>query len=992
MNYQNLKISTRLSLGFGIFLLFVFMLGGLAYYQSNRLWENTRNLYEHPMQVARATRDIKADVLSLNLLINEIVTNESLTNAEYLEIAIHFKTIEKQIDKTFELVQERYLGSKTHIDSVYRAYAHWEALCSELITLSKNGNHEAAKRLYYSAVKPQIKEINEKIQVMIDFARQKGDSFYLAAEQEKKLLFIRLSVFTGVIFILTFFYAYFLIQGIRKPLQTLAVATEEYRKGKYDTRTDYNSTNEIGALATAFNRMAGTVQTEMNLKENASSFSEVMANENDLKVFCQILLKTLLAKTHAQIAAIYFLNTSNDTFEHFDSIGLDAKHIKAFSAVRQEGEFGTVLATKKIQRISQLTENSSFIFSAVTGEFKPREIITIPVVENNTVVGVISLANLHVFPPNAFLFLKEILMALTARLNSVRLFQKITDFSALLDKQNKEMEEKTHELMMQSDELKEYNIELELQKRQLDEANQLKSAFLSNMSHELRTPLNSVIALSGVLSRRLKNSISQDEYSYLGIIEKNGKQLLTLINDILDLSRIEAGKEDLNFSEFSLHSLTQNILDSIEPICHQKGIALLNKINTNLLPIISDSSKCHHILQNIISNAVKFTEKGSIEIYAESTNGYIRITIKDTGIGISSEHIPFIFDEFRQADDKASRRYGGTGLGLAIAKKYTLLLNGTIEVDSEPGIGSVFTLILPITPDKLLHPKPEKEFLPDNPGFSGNTLSPYLPGQKNILVVEDSEPQIIQLTDILKAEGYHISIARNGKEALESIKISIPDAMILDLMMPEVDGFEVLKQIRNLDETRKIPVLILSAKHITKDELSFLIENNVHQLIQKGDINRSDLLGYIRNMIQLPVKAKVKPENQPYKQPQRSGKAHILHIEDNPDNQISVKALLSDKFEITDAADGPEGLQKASHFIPDLILLDISLPGMDGFTVFNELKKDHRLQHVPILALTARAMKGDREKLLEHGFDGYISKPIENEIFENTINEWLYGK
>jgi len=968
------------------------MLGGLVYWQSNRIWDNTSNLYDHPLQIARATRDIKTDILSMQMILMNAAADEKLSWEQLFEISNKLKDYEANITKSFNIVFERYLGPREDIDNSYNIYKTWKNSCDEVIELRMRGDNSTANARFKSEILTYSDLINRHIQVMIDFAIKKSDVFYFSAEKEKNTLFFRLWLVTGTIFLLTVIFAYFLIHGIRGPLKNLTRIAELYRKGDYDARVSISSTDEIGVLAEAFNEMAQAVQNELNLKENAAFIAEVIANENDLKSFCSMVLKTLLTRTRAQIAAIYFLDTDKKLYEHFDSIGLSTKNIKSFSADSNEGEFGSVLATKKIQRITQIPAGTAFNFSVVTGDFIPREIITIPIIENDIVVAIISLASLHTFAPSAVQLIKEIWLALTARINGVRLFQKVTDFSAKLDHQNKELTEKTNELMMQSDELKEYNIELELQKKQLDEANQLKSAFLSNMSHELRTPLNSVIALSGVLSRRLKNFISEDEYSYIDIIEKNGKQLLSLINDILDLSRIEAGKEDMNFSEFSVYNLVKSNLELVSQMSSEKGIALINNISPQIIPIISDSNKCNHILQNIISNAIKFTEKGSVEISAIQEKDFLRISIKDTGIGIAPEHIPFIFDEFRQVDEKASRRFGGTGLGLAIAKKYSLLLNGYIEVESEPGKGSTFTVILPVAPADHLLEKTVRQTPASSRHIYSTIPTLYNPFEKTILLVEDSEPQIIQLTDILKQEGYKLQVARNGKEALESISVSIPDALILDLMMPEVNGFEVLASIRNLKETKRIPVLILSAKHVTKQELSFLHENNIFQLIQKGDINRNELLAHIRTMVhssekETPEPGKIKPLHRT-----NTTKPIILLIEDNPDNNITVKALLSGRFEISEAVDGPGGLEKARKLIPDLILLDISLPGMDGFEVLDEIKKDLNLKNVPVIALTARAMTGDRENILGYGFDDYISKPIENDLFEKSINEWFYGK
>jgi CheY-like chemotaxis protein len=508
------------------------------------------------------------------------------------------------------------------------------------------------------------------------------------------------------------------------------------------------------------------------------------------------------------------------------------------------------------------------------------------------------------------------------------------------------------------------------------------------MSHELRTPLNSVIALSGVLNRRLINKIPEDEYSYLGIIEKNGKQLLSLINDILDLSRIEAGKEEISYSRFSFPSLVNGILESLAPIAEQKEIALINHVQSDFQPIISDSSMCHHILQNIISNALKFTEHGSVEVSAEIEGGKLRIEVKDTGIGISPEHLPYIFDEFRQADGRSSRKYGGTGLGLAIAKKYTHLLHGSIDVMSQEGSGSSFVITLP--------PKPQiYEFIENDVEMArGNYSASYTISDagigKNLLVVEDSEPQIIQLTDILNQEGYTIQVARNGKDALELIRKSIPDALILDLMMPEVDGFEVLRSIRGQADTGQIPVLILSAKHITKEELSFLSGNNVYQLIQKGDVNRNELLTHVNNMMNtLKTVQKITEKKTSAKRSEE--KATILLIEDNDDSTTTIKALVGEKYVLVNTSDGLTGIEITKKLNPNLILLDISLSGIEGFSVLNEIKKDKQSQHIPVIALTAHAMKGDRENIMDQGFDDYISKPIDHRIFDETIAKWMNG-
>ena len=508
------------------------------------------------------------------------------------------------------------------------------------------------------------------------------------------------------------------------------------------------------------------------------------------------------------------------------------------------------------------------------------------------------------------------------------------------------------------------------------------------MSHELRTPLNSVIALSGVLNRKLSNQISEEEYSYLEVIERNGKHLLSLINDILDLSRIEAGKEELEISSFAINDIVDELIAMIKPQANQKMISLELDKNSNNPTLTSDFNKIKHILQNIIGNAVKFTENGGVKICITKDSDFINIKVSDTGIGISEKQIFHIFDEFRQADGSTSRKYGGTGLGLAIAKKYVELLNGEIKVSSTLGEGSDFEVILPAKFDsndflysKFQHQKSEDEA---NEGFD-DIINKY---EKTILLVEDSEPAIIQLTDILTAEGYNIKVARNGREALQLISEEIPDAMILDLMMPEVNGFEVIKKTRENSFTQKIPVIILTAKHISPSDHSFFKTNNIKQLIQKGDVNKAELLNAVAKMLNPVKQAKVENRIMPLS---FTGKPRILIVEDNPDNLLTAKALLSDDFVLFEALDGFSGIEQAIKHIPDLILMDIALPGMNGIDAFIQIRNNQLTKHIPVVVLTASAMKGEKEKIMSYGFDGYISKPIDNELFFNTIKSVLYG-
>ena len=312
----------------------------------------------------------------------------------------------------------------------------------------------------------------------------------------------------------------------------------------------------------------------------------------------------------------------NPNLNFSSAIGLGETVRRSFSATALEGEFGAALAMGRIRRITDIPPDSRFTFSAVSGSFVPREILTIPIFAGQETIAMISLASVRSYSDSAIRLVNDILSTMTARLNGVLAFRKVREFSEKLEFQNRELEEQKKELLVQADELSEQNIELELQKKQLDEASRLKSAFLSNMSHELRTPLNSVIALAGVLNRRLREVVPAEEYSYLEVIERNGRQLLALINDILDLSRIESGREEVSLRRFTVAELVNEVATMIEPQAREKNIELLNTVSGNLLEIRSDFTKCRHILQNIIGNAVKFTEQGRVEIFGNPPRRY----------------------------------------------------------------------------------------------------------------------------------------------------------------------------------------------------------------------------------------------------------------------------------------------------------------------------------------------------------------------------------
>lgn len=991
MKFNDLKIKTQLGIYLGLICLFVLILGVIAWVDVESLWRNTEGLYSHPFQVRRAVGDIKADIIAIHREMKDLVLAKSREDKQ--KAIQNIDAYEGDAHRQFDILNDRYLGPKRDIDEAHSAFVRWKAIRDHTIELINEGRtEEAADRTRSSGVGGgAFEKIMGLIQKVSDFAQSRADDFFQGAEKNKDSVFLRLKIVISAIFTLSIGVGYLLLKGIRSPLNELTSVTEQYRQGNLAARSGYVSSNEFGSLSASFNDLAETIQSETQSRQNAAKISEVMLREEELRPFCRSLLKSLMEQTDSQIGAVYLLDDQKTDFQHFESVGLSNPGRQSFSAQKLEGEFGAALATGQIQRVTDIPADTRFCFHTVSADISPREIMTIPIFSANEAVGMISLASVKGYDEAAVKLMNDVWNVMTARLNGVLVFRRVQEFSEKLQIQNTELENQKRELALQADELTEQNMELDMQKKQLDQANRLKSSFLSNMSHELRTPLNSVIALSGVLIRRLKGSIPEEEHGYIEVIERNGKNLLDLINDLLDLSRIEAGREEIKLTSFSVRRLLEDVTEMIQPLASEKNIAMVNLVDHDLPPITSDISKCRHILENILGNAVKFTEQGKVEISARYSDGNVFIAVADTGIGISPEEVPHIFDEFRQADESASRRFGGSGLGLAIANKYALLLHGDITVKTATGAGSTFILRLPME----IHSSLRSEKHDHSGPYHGETessgqIGPRVNEVKNILLVEDSEPAVIQIMDILSEQGFRVQVARNGKEALEQIDIMPPDAMILDLMMPEVDGFEVLRTIRGREKTAGLPVLILTAKHITRDELKVLEGNNVQQLIAKGAVSKRELLAAVNKMV-FPSQGNETRGLGKTSTGRDSDKSTILVIEDNPDNMMTVKALLRETCNIIEASNGEAGLDCARMFKPDLVLLDISLPVMDGFEVLAQIRKLEYLNRVPVIALTARAMKGSKEEIMAHGFDAYISKPIDGERLRKTIREILYA-
>lgn len=947
-----------------------------------------------------------------------------------------------------------------------------------------------------------------------------------------QILIILVISLVGVLLI-----ALFIGRTISRPVLEMAEVAKKIQGGDLSARNRISGGDELASLARSTNLMAEALGSRMKVQTGVAGITETMVRAGEMADFAPGLLKSLIEATNSSLGSFHLRSEDGLRFEHRTSVGINPELLEPFDADLFEGEFGKALSTKEIAHIKDIPEDTRFKFKTFAGTAIPKAIITIPITVNENVMAMVSLGSLNGYSQESLEVLSQAWVGINTAFSNLLATEETRTLAKDLDTKNQELEAQTEELQaqteelqQQSEELKEQNVELEAQRRQVEEADRLKSEFLSNMSHELRTPLNSVMALSRVLIMQAKEKLTEEEMNYLEIIERNGKQLLALINDILDLSKIEAGRMDVTLKRFSIKSTIEMIVESLEPVAEEKGIEITQEIPDHLPRVENDESRIHQVLQNIIGNGVKFTEEGSVTVSASYDREHVTIQVKDTGIGISEKDLPHIFEEFRQVDGSSSRHYEGTGLGLTISQRAARILGGDITVESTPGKGSLFTVTLPIEwpggvstvepvvmapshesrPERKTilvvddephvatmisdylsqmgyniltatsgkealrlaerHPlfaitldvimpemdgwevlqrlkenpqttsipviivtakdltKEERERLQGNVssilGKSGMTSSllleeikkilrsiedhPEPPGiidarkAKRILMVEDNEAAVIQVRRALEEAGFQVDVARGGEEALDYLQKGVPDGIILDLMMPGVDGFDVLEKMRGTDATAGVPVLILTAKDLTPEDYRKLKANNIQQLIQKGDVDLDELLSKIKKMFkpgpgirQEPLVKKGKNEQQrgkKYAVPQRKvsgGRPKILVVEDNPDNMMTIKAVLKDQYEILEAVDGEEGLKKTLGELPDLVVLDMALPKMDGFTVVRKIKENKKAGHIPVIALTARAMKGDKEKIIEAGCDDYISKPVDPDGMLQKIREWV---
>ena len=473
-----------------------------------------------------------------------------------------------------------------------------------------------------------------------------------------------------------------------------------------------------------------------------------------------------------------------------------------------------------------------------------------------------------------------------------------------------------------------------------------KTEFVSTVSHELRTPLTSIKGYTDLLMAGAVGPLMEDQARFVSIIHNNANRLTALINDLLDISRIESGRVRLAFRPLQIRDVVQDVVESQRAQFEAKGLVLEVELPQDLPLVQGDPERLAQVMDNLVSNACRYTPKGKVTITVSQMQGALRMDVSDTGIGIAAADQSKIWDRFFRADHPLVEEVGGTGLGLSIVKMFVEMHGGRIWMDSELGEGSTFTFILPtMEAQGSVIPKPESEI--EAVSFVGA-------GRKTVLVVED-EPDIVALLRYqLEAHGYRVITAMLGDEALYKANAEHPDMITLDILLPDRDGFDVLRELKDNPCTADIPVLILS---IVQDEESGFRLGAVDYLTKP--IEERQLIESIRAIL--------------------DHKSRVLIAEDNPETASLLSQILEHYGFLTMVAvDGYDTLATARREKPGLILLDLRMPGMDGYEALVRLKQDVETRDIPIIAMSAHAAdyRSEREKLLSLGAVEFLSKPF----------------
>jgi CheY-like chemotaxis protein/signal transduction histidine kinase/HAMP domain-containing protein len=806
-----------------------------------------------------------------------------------------------------------------------------------------------------------------------------------------------------------------LAANLTTQVRAIAEVATAVTKGDLTRSIQVDARGEVAELKDNINTMIGNLRltTERNmeqdwLKTNLAKFSNMLQGRRDIATVANTLLDELTPLVEAQLGVIYQMDLSADPVLRLVSSYADRVVDGHKKMIRLgEGLIGQCAVNKKPLLITKI-ESAVPIASALM-EVMPKNIIVLPVLFENEVKAVIELSSLTSFTELQVAFLEQltantgiVLNSIEATMQTESLLQQSQQLATELQTQQKELQQTNEQLEQKARELAEQNVEVERKNQEIEQArraveekaaelaltSKYKSEFLANMSHELRTPLNSILILGQQLTENPDHNLTPKQVEFARTIHGAGTDLLNLISDILDLSKIESGTVTVEAEEIVFQSMVEAVARPFRHEADTRQLAFHVEIDPRLdRTLLTDSKRLQQVLKNLLSNAFKFTGQGGVTFkVAAVREGWspshavlsqapqvVAFEVSDTGIGIPAEKQKLIFEAFQQADASTSRKYGGTGLGLAISRELSNLLGGEIQLRSTPAIGSTFTLYLPVRyvgpagdsrvtiRDSL--PPPERAFalntLPDR------TLEPVLddrdaitPGDSILLIVEDDPHYARVLMDLAHDEGFKVLIAARGEEALDLALDFKPTAVSLDIFLPDMLGWTVLNQLKQNAQTRHIPVQIVTLDEdrqhgLTSGAFSFVTKPTTAEGVQAA-LSR--------------VKEYVRPRRK-----------RLLVVEDNPAEQMSIGELLGhDDIEIVTVGTGAEALTELREKAFDCIVLDLRLPDVSGFELLEEFRADESLSEIPVVVFTGRELSAQEEARLHTMARSIVVKGVES--------------
>jgi signal transduction histidine kinase/CheY-like chemotaxis protein/HAMP domain-containing protein len=635
--------------------------------------------------------------------------------------------------------------------------------------------------------------------------------------------------------------------NLTSQVRAIAEVSTAVTKGDLTRFITVEAQGEVLALKDNINQMIANLKetTEKNmeqdwLKTNLARFSGMMQGQKNLAAVSKLIMSELTPLVSGQYGAFFMVD--------MDKEGPVLELIGSYAYKRQdgiptcfrlgEGLVGQCAIEKKPILLNKIPADYVQISSGL-GRAAPANILVLPVLFEGEVLAVIELASFQPFSPIHRIFLDQLMVSIGVVLNIIsasmrteELLRELQNSNSELEAQANELEEKAKLLEIKNHEVELASLSLEEKAEQLAMISKYKSEFLANMSHELRTPLNSLLIMAKLLADNKDNNLNAKQIEFAHTIQASGRDLLSLINEILDLSKVEAGKMHVVPKDTAITELLDYVERDFRPVAQQKEIAFGIDLEPDVPEsMYTDGQRLQQILKNLLSNAFKFTEQGSVTLHIgraiphlEFGNEVLRqaddvlaFAVRDTGIGIADSKQRLIFEAFQQVDATTSRKYGGTGLGLTISREISRLLGGEIRVESEPGVGSVFTLFIPAT-----YVGPENESL-DQQGDAAAVLDqpaagrPDFEGQQ-ILVVDDDVRNIFAIASLLENHKLRVLFAENGKDAIELLQENeAVDLVLMDVMMPEMDGFETTRAIRRLPTYNELPIIALTAKAMKGD-------------------------------------------------------------------------------------------------------------------------------------------------------------------------------